>query len=66
MRLEELYQIKNLKFNSSIDIVDYLYNKKIIKSDGPEALKKINSALINLKNNQTVYINKIPIKRTNK
>ena len=41
MRLEELYQIKNLKFNSSIDIVDYLYNKKIIKSDGPEALKKL-------------------------
>lgn len=64
MNLNESYQIKNLKFKSLEDIMDFLYTKKVIKNKSAANRKKIRAALIDLKKTQTVYINKVPIKRT--
>ena len=63
MNLNEGYQIKNLKFKSLEDIMDYLYAERIIKNKSAANRKKVRGALINLKKTQTVYINEIPIQR---
>ena len=63
MTLNESYRIKNLKFKGLEDIMDFLYAKRIIKNKSAANRKKVRGVLIDLKKNQTAYINKVPIQR---
>lgn len=63
MKLNEGYQIKNLKFKSLEDIMDYLYENRIIKSNSLATRKKIKNALISLKKTAKVHVNGTTISR---
>ncbi|MBT7350518.1 hypothetical protein HN803_07100 [candidate division WWE3 bacterium] len=63
MTLNESYRINNLKFKGLEDIMDFLYAKRIIKNKSAANRKKVRGVLIDLKKNQTAYINEVPIQR---